>query len=831
MSRTTIDFGIDLGTTNSTIAVIDGTEARVIPNKANSGITPSAVWIDKRGNLHVGDEAKQRALSDDQPNGDLEFKLRMGMGAEGKKAFARSGRELLPEELSAEVLKSLRLDVQTSMGETVRAAVITVPAAFELPQTDATQKAAQLAGFVRSPLLLEPVAASLAYGFQTETDNVYWLVYDFGGGTFDAAVMRVRDGLIQVVNHAGDNHLGGKLLDWDIVTSRLVPALTGQYQLPGFQRGTTDPRWAAALGRLKLAAERAKIEVCRTRAPQEIWIEGLCQDARGQGVDFAYTLTPEDVEEVSRPYVERSLGLCRRTLEQKGLTGKSLERVLMVGGTTLSPWVREAVASALGARLEFGIDPVTVVARGAAIFASTQAAPPEEDGAVAARGAWRVQIEHEPVGNAPDPDLGGRVLPPPGRSARGCTVELVDRKTRWRSGRITLGEEGVFLTQLFADENRRCEYDLELCDPSGTRIPSSPDHVAYTIGVMPDRPPAANTFGIGLADETMAPFISKGARLPARETQVRRSTVPLRAGHGEDALRVPILEGEHLRATRCHGIGALVIQGAQVRRDLPLGSEIEITIAMDESQRMQVTAFVPVLDEDFQVEFDLRSQHDSLEKLRADAGQERQRLAQARERARKAQLPAAQVPLVRIETEQLDLHIQNLIVAAATDVEARAQLDRRLRDLAAALDQAEDALEWPALVEAAQGSRADAEKLVGQAGEAADKEQLRALLRVLERAVEAREPDLVRQVTQDLDTLWFRVADRLLAYHVGRFNRLVERQGSMTDAAQAEVLVGQGRRAIANDDVSGLRSVNRQLQSLLPKGQEVAEDHRIGQVI
>jgi molecular chaperone DnaK len=831
MSRTTIDFGIDLGTTNSTIAVIDGTDAKVVPNKAGSGITPSAVWIDRRGALHVGAESRERALVDDGENGVLEFKLKMGMGAEGRKIFARSGRELLPEELSAEVLKSLKMDVQSSMGEQVRAAVITVPAAFELPQTNATQKAAQLAGFARSALLLEPVAASLAYGFQTGSENVYWLVYDFGGGTFDAAVMRVRDGLIQVVNHAGDNHLGGKDLDWEIVTRKLIPALTARHPLPGFQRGATDPRWQVPLGRLKYWAEQAKIEVCRTRAPHEFWIDGLCQDAAGKAVDFSYTLTPQDIEEVGRPFIQRSLGLCRRTLQEKGLTAASLERVLMVGGTTLNPWLREAVAAELGDKLEFGIDPVTVVARGAAIFASTQRAPAEEDEAVSARGAWRIQIEHESVGDGPTPDIGGKVVAPDGRSLEGFTVELVDLRTGWRSGRITLGKEGVFLTQLFAEEKRRCEFSLELCDPTGTRIPTSPERVTYTIGVVPDRPPVANSFGVGLADESMALFIAKGTRLPAREVQVRHGTVPLRAGHAEDTLRIPVLEGEHARATRCHGIGTLVIRGTDIHRDLPLGSEIEITLTMDESQNLQVSAYVPVLDEDFHVRLDLQSVHGSLEELRAEAGRERERLAKAREKARKAQLPAADAAFVRIDTEQLDIHIQTLVVAAGTDIEARAQLDRRLRDLAAALDRAEDALEWPELVEQADVARRDAEKLVADFGQDGEKAQLRALVSSLQRALAAKDPDSVRQCSQDLDGLWFRIADRLLGYHIGRFNRLVERQASMTDAARAEQLVAQGRRAISSEDVDGLRAANRQLQSLLPKGQEMQEDHRIGQVI
>ncbi len=831
VKRTTIDFGIDLGTTNSTIAVIDGTDAKVIPNKYGSGITPSAVWIDKRGGLHVGSEAKQRALIDDHQNADLEFKLRMGLGDEGRKEFVRSGRALLPEELSAEVLKSLKTDVQTSLGEALAAAVITVPAAFELPQTDATQRAAQIAGFARSPLLLEPVAASLAYGFQTQSDNVYWLVYDFGGGTFDAAVMRVRDGLIQVVNHDGDNHLGGKLLDWDIVVKKLIPVATASFDLPDFRRG--NPRWSGAVGRLKYHAELAKIEVCRTRQPHEIWIENLCDDASGKPIDFACTLTPADVEEVTRPYVERSLGLCRKTLEARGLAGADMDRILMVGGTTLNPWVREAVLAALGSRLEFSMDPVTIVARGAAIFASTQRLPASAAGDTvrASGGTYAIDIDHEPVGNVHDPDIGGRVHAPADASLQGCTIEFVEARTLWRSGRITLGGDGVFMTQLFAEDRRRCEFQVELCDATGTRLPVVPDRVVYTLGVVPDSPPASNTIGVGLANDEVAVFIAKGTRLPARGMQDRRTTVPLQAGNAADVLRIPILEGEHPRATRCHPIGFLLIPGTKVRRDLPVGSQIEITIKMDESQRLIVAAYVPVLDEDFEVDFPLRMQTKSLLELREEAQQQKERLGSVRERAQRTDAAAAARLLARIDDEQLIDEVAMLLDAAADDADALSQLDRRLRDLAAAIDAVEDAVEWPVLLERAEESRRDAERIANDLGDAADKSRAAALQVELTRAIESGDPDLVRQCADELDGLWYRIANRHTPFHVGRFNRLADMQASMRDPAQAEQLVAQGRRAIANDDVDALKAANRQLMSLLPQTEQAQVDQRRGTVI
>jgi len=207
MSRTTIDFGIDLGTTNSAIAVLRGTVTDIIKNNLDNDITPSAVFIDKRGQIQVGQRAKNR--QEDQNSGDdvyLEFKRRMG--TDHKYEFKTAGRTMKPEELSAEVLKSLRGDVQQRLGEDVQACAITVPAAFEMRQCDATKRAGELAGFLQCPLLMEPTAAALAYGFQLDVTKEYWLVYDFGGGTFDACLMKAEDGSINIVNHGGDNYLG-----------------------------------------------------------------------------------------------------------------------------------------------------------------------------------------------------------------------------------------------------------------------------------------------------------------------------------------------------------------------------------------------------------------------------------------------------------------------------------------------------------------------------------------------------------------------------------------------------------------------------------------------
>ena len=210
MSRTTIDFGIDLGTTNSAIAELKGVSTEIIKNNSDGDITPSAVSMDKHGTLQVGQRARNR-LIDHPEDAYAEFKRRMGM--DHSYTFKSSGQVRSPEQLSSEVLKSLRADVQQRTGEVIEGAVITVPAAFELHQCDATRKAALLAGFKECPLLQEPIAAALAYGFQAAQQKGYWLVYDFGGGTIDFTLMEMNDGVFEVLATSGDTFLGGEDID------------------------------------------------------------------------------------------------------------------------------------------------------------------------------------------------------------------------------------------------------------------------------------------------------------------------------------------------------------------------------------------------------------------------------------------------------------------------------------------------------------------------------------------------------------------------------------------------------------------------------------------
>ena len=253
----TIDYGIDLGTTNSCVARWEAGAVKVFQNNDQMNVTPSAVHILRTGRVIVGRRGHSAILTDPD-NVAVEFKR--WMGQKDRTRFPAAQRDLSAEELSAEILKSLREDVRRQTGADMNTAVVTVPAAFGALQCEATARAAALAGLTEAPLLQEPIAAAIGYGVRPDSANQRWLVFDLGGGTLDIAIVSTRDGRLNVLEHRGNNLLGGKDIDRLIVEQLLMPALDSAYNLRD-----TKPNSARAklLSRLRFRAEEAKIDLSR----------------------------------------------------------------------------------------------------------------------------------------------------------------------------------------------------------------------------------------------------------------------------------------------------------------------------------------------------------------------------------------------------------------------------------------------------------------------------------------------------------------------------------------------------------------------------------------
>lgn len=816
MKRTTYDFGIDLGTTNSAIAELKNTTVEVYRNNEGFEFTSSTVWMDKNNRIHVGRRAKER-LESDPENAFSEFKLQMGSDAEYQ--FARSGKKVTPEDLSAEVLKSLKADVMQRTGEDINAAVITVPAAFELPQCNATQKAAELAGFSDCTLLQEPVAAAMAYSFQEQEEKAFWLVYDFGGGTFDAAIIQVQDSTIQVVNHNGDNHLGGKLIDWAIVDDLLVPELLNNYSLKGFRRG--NPKWASAFAKLKQAAENAKIQVSRAETA-EIIIDYLCQDDQGKPIQFEFEVNRKDVEKLALPFLVRSINISKKVLAEKRLAPKDIEKVLLVGGTTLLSSLRELLLDpekGFGITLESSIDPLTVVARGAAIFSATQRIETKPDRESIPHGQYIAELDYKPVGADQDPLIGGKVSGQNGTSMNGFTIEFVnsEAKPEWRSGKITLNDDGSFLTNLWAEKGQKNNFSIFLYDTTGTIQKVTPGEISYTIGVTLNDPPLIHSIGVSLANNETAFYFEKGIPLPARKRKMHRIAFEVSQGQEGALVKIPVVEGENqCRSDRNRLIGSLEINAENIQRTLPAGSEVEVTIEIDKSRLIQTRAYIPILDEEFGEVLKLGKEAADPEALASSFAREKKRLEKNQEKAGEFEGNSAQQLLNRIEEENMLHEIESALSAAPEDRDAADKCNNRLLDLKATIDDIEDALEWPGLVAETEETIELAERVIEEYGDDDDKKALKTLTEEIQQAVKSNDAELLQRKINALDGLRIQVARTQPGYWVGLFEAVEAMQDSMTNSTLAQQYITQGNRAIDNNDIDGLKSATENMISLLP---------------
>jgi molecular chaperone DnaK len=830
MARNTIDFGIDLGTTNSEIALLKGGDVEVFKNNENEEFTPSVVWI-KDNRMIVGRKAKQQ-LFVDPDNVHAEFKLRMGTSEEF--VFKRSGRRMRPEELSAEVLKSLRADVKQRLGEDVEAAVITVPADFDLPQNQATSKAAKLAGFQDSPLLTEPAAAALAYGFKSKGDKVFWLVFDFGGGTFDAALVQLRDGQIDVVNHGGDNQLGGKLIDWAIVDQLLAPEVARRNALSDFRRG--NPRWSAAFAKLKLNAEAAKIGLSREDAT-DIYVDPLCKDDRDQDVTFEFELKRRDVEKLIDPFAERSINICRKVLQEANLKPGAIEKLILVGGPTMTPYLRDRLSdrkSGLGIPMEFSVDPLTIVARGAAIFAGTQPLKREAAPRPMAAGHFGLELVYDRVTNDPEPPVTGKLSGAGNEGFAGYTVEFVNpgAKPVWRSGRISVPPNGAFIGSLWMQEGLPVNiFQIELKDAAGSAKEVEPKEFSVSWGNVLKEMPLAHSVGVAMANGETDFFVQKNTPLPTQRRQVHRTVRDIKKGAGA-ALRIPVVEGQSAKADRNRLIGTIEIQAADIKRDLPTGSEVEITIKIDTSRLVTSKAYVPFLDQEFERVLNLERVEVPVDQLGKDIEFARGRLAALRAKAAEAGgdpgLRKAQQAIDRVDGERMMTEVDETFRNARISKEEADKCNQRLQNLNLALDEAEDALQWPQLKVKVDECAAFMNKVVAEFGKPEEKSRAAALERDCRTALETRDAAVVHQKLNEISRLTGVVWQRDPGYWVVWFREIEELSVPLKDPAMAERLFNRGRMAIDDGDLPGLKAVINQLLPLLPEKEKQEQESRHG---
>ncbi|MDT5294166.1 MAG: molecular chaperone HscC, partial [Acidobacteriota bacterium] len=446
-------------------------------------------------------------------------------------------------------------------------------------------------------------AAAIAYGAGPGVRDQRWLVFDLGGGTLDVAVVSTRDGRLNVLEHRGDNHLGGKDIDRAVVQNILLPFLSERFALPR----ADAPALNRLLRKLTLIAEYAKVELT-TADETVVSLLDLGEDAQGRLIEAELPLARTRLESEVEPLVARCLRLTDEALEGARIRGADLDRVLLVGGPTQMPRVRAALASHIGAKVDTSLDPMTAVARGAAIYASTVERRAAQTGATAptaktqtAPDRLTARLAFDPLSAEPRARVAGKLA---GRSSEGALEVKIDADGGlWTSG-WHAATGGFFEMSLVLQEGQLNRFRLSVRDSRGRSLAVEPSEFQIRHGLALDAPPLPHTISVevshGEGGAELSPVFPRRTLLPAERTVTYRAAHTLRPSEPDTSLAIKLWEGEAVSDPQANNwVGNFHVRSEAVRRPVPEGAELQLHIKVDASRLITVEVFIPHLNEHF----------------------------------------------------------------------------------------------------------------------------------------------------------------------------------------------------------------------------------------
>ncbi|MFC4685440.1 Hsp70 family protein [Epilithonimonas pallida] len=836
MARTKIDYGIDLGTTNSAISRMESGEAKIIKISGLDDTMPSCVAYNKKGVLvgknafgAHGSEQDLRLSRDIEPNAFIEFKRTMGTD---KKYFSSNlGKDLSSEELSAEVLKTLKSFVTD---EAVNAVVITVPAAFKNNQIDATRRAAKLSGFEHAEVLQEPVAAAMAYGLDNKKKDGFWLVFDFGGGTFDAALLKVEDGIMKVADTEGDNYLGGKNLDLAVVDEIIIPHIQENFSIDDIL--SNDYSKSNYREALKRYAEELKNELS-FKSEFNLYKEGQATrlDDNGEEIEIDLTVTQAELETVLSPIFQKAVDISIKLLERNNLKGSSLDSLILVGGPTFSPIIRKMLEKQI-CKPDTTVDPMTVVSKGAALYASTVEISDDIKEQTRDKSKIQIEIGHEASTVELEEFVTLKILTDKteGTIPEKVFAEIARSDKAWSSGKVEINEIGeVIETQLI--EGKTNSFEVTLFDDKGNILESEPKEftIIQGIGGLNSMQGLTLNWGIeikkretGKIEFRQVSGLEQNKSLPATGTANGLKTQKqIRPGMDSDFIKIPLYQGEHgadgTRAIYNEHVYDIIISGADLPALLPDNSDVDLTISIDKSQKVSIQAYFPYLDHTSEIEVptdtvqsvetnwlsnEIRKAKGSIEELKEEGIQE------------------DKVQKIESEINELERKFDN----SKNDVDGKQEVLTNLRKTLKNIDELSETTEWPKLEEELKEEFYRLEKANKDLGNDRSTQVVNQLRNQLEEVLKSQDIKLGKALAEEIHSVFFQMT---LVYQLINFIRQHNQHfGSYhwKDSNRARQLLNEGLQQIGeNPNTDDLHPIVVDLINLLPNDERPSGDDSV----
>ena len=809
-------LGIDLGTSNSAAAGHVGGAVRVFKAADGAAVLPSVIHIDKRGNKLFGTRA-YNCLATSPENVAVGFKRQMGTS--WTKEFPASGIVMTAEECSADILKQLVAQARIESGaDDIAGAVITVPAAFNQMQMEATARAAAEAGIEKVAFLQEPIAAALAAMAQTQNRDAQFLIYDLGGGTFDLALVQSVKGSVNVIAHEGDNMLGGRDFDRAIVNNIVRPWLLENLALPkDFQKSRPQLIRHAAF-----AAEQAKINLS---AQGEATISASEDDLRitddnGEDVYLDIPLLRKNYEPLIADEVAKTVMLSQKILKDNGYEPGDIDKIILIGGPCKTPLIRETVSRELGIAASMDADPMTAVALGAAIDCQTRdwsgAQVTRKKTRASARASGPLDIQYNYPARVTDTRAKIRVRLANAEAAQGCEIEI-DSSDGWKSGRRTL-EDGASIEVPVRDGENA--FRIWVYDGEGKPVAEA-EEISVFRGVASVATPTAHTISVKTVtgeDEDMrdilSPVVEKGQHLPANGiANFFRAAADMEGEFSVEVWQQPDSvnnrpEEPNLLIGRCVIRADDLPEGETIRR----GDEAHIHWSVDESHLIKMAVEIPRIGR----VFDERNFWSSEIESRSFEGEDGRKVADEAIRDVLQEIgeaeksadseDTAELRQTRNEAEKLRAELRH----STGDAEEHRRVVEKTRGIRARLAGARN--EFADKISELEGELNDVvnsfDKECRDDADESAAEEFDSLAEGCRESLSHGDSGIAdaRRLLERMRQIYIAVLRERPAFVVGAFNHFVGERHLALDKERFDEDVARGRRAIEDNDLDELRT-------------------------
>ncbi len=829
MMSKTVNFGIDLGTTNSLIANFEKGNVEIFKNPNGAKETLPSIVCYRNDAIIVGEKARTYAERD--PKSVMSrFKRKMGTTETMKIASLNTSKS--PVELSAEVLKELKNFIHT--GEKTDSVVITIPASFDTVQSNATKEAGELAGFKNVILLQEPIAASLAYANKeknVDLRNSQWMVYDFGGGTFDVALVRIVEGELTVVDHEGNNYLGGTDFDTRIVEELIAPQLQkiGNFNDLINQMKSESGKYNRLWNMLLHKAEEAKIELStKTSAEIDLGTIRDLADDNGKIIDSIIQVTRSEFEGIIKDQVDGTSEMMKKILTRNSLQSADIEFILMVGGSTLIPYVRKRVEELMNVSVNTSIDPTNAIVVGAAYFAgtkeikSTKATPSNTNQRANIKGKFTYNRNSQEAAEIFQARFEGELN------------ELFYRITRddgaYDSGLKKLASRIIEDLPLRASEFN--SFTFKIMDSKNNVIDIGFDSIQITQGkysvagqLLPEDL-CLVLDDMVKRDTKLELLFSKNSIIPAKSKKTQLVGKTIIKG-SDDEIRIMVVEGpsEHHSSTN-KPIGILLISGKQITKDLLKGSDIDLTFEISESRDLTVSAYLNGTSQEFSQVFEPKPRAVPIRILASEILALETTLQEEQKEAENNNNFEASEKLGKLINQVQDLVNSSGNLSDDDVTDDRFKIEDQKRKIAQEMFAATSGKRVDTAKALYQETKKEVAAIVNENGNDREKHSLSEILAREQVFLKSTNPERIQTEVDGLENLRFQILGRDPDFLNAMFTHLVEKRTSMNDQIQAKQLIDNGKRLIQQESWDDLRIVNARLWELMPTQEQNSEEMR-----